>query len=322
MKQQITKDQEICPSCGGQLAREDQNTFQCTSCGRKFYQSSSRTHSISVHLPMGKMIFICLVAAMVMIAVAVGGYQYYTGRLVRSASRFSVVFRDFLMEAYGKPVAEIGAEDLEEIRYLKIEKDGDYRFTYSSQDVFDDPDKIAEAKVITVSGSKEDFSPSNIQYFTGLTQLELYTDAWENYVLPEENQLRCIYCVDGLSRSGTPEFFSAANPDTLEDVVILKAGQLTDFSFMKDLRGIKRFALEGASLNDVSMFDGFGRLEELSLYYVEMEEEKAYDMIRSLLDLPSLRLFWIEGKTAWYLTDEQWEKLKQDYGGRVMLVRK
>ncbi len=313
-----------CTSCGDELVQKDAYTLQCTSCGREYYLSADRTHRVSIHLSVGKMIFLSAMAVIAVTAFGVFGYQYYTGRLVSSASRFSVTFRDFLMEAYGKPVAEIGPEDLEKIRYLKIEKEGAYRFSYSFADPYDYPDLDAfqdMVRTVEVKGSSDDFSPTNVQYFTGLTKLELYVDAWENYVLPEENGIRSISCTDGLSRYGTPRFFEDVDPERLEEVTILEADQLTDFSFMEDLRKVRRLTLSGAVLKDVDMFQGFDRLEELTLKGVSMEEEETYKLIRELLELPSMRAFSIEGKTGWYVTDGEWEELEQEYGGRVTLQR-
>ena len=208
---------EPCVSCGGQLTRKNPYLYQCTSCKRTYYISANRTHKVSVQVSAGRLIVLCAGIVMAITVVAMAGYQWYTGRLVASASRFSVVFRDFLMEVYEKPVAEISSEDLENIRYLKIEKEKKYRFTYSFEDYYDDRDAKSFARtlqVIEVAGKKEDFSPTNVQYFTGLTRLELYTEGWENYILPENNMLRGIVCVDGLSKYGNPQFFTAINPDT------------------------------------------------------------------------------------------------------------
>lgn len=324
-KHKLAQGREDCPSCGGQLVQKDPYTFRCTSCGREFYLSVNRTHKISFHLSMGKTILACTMAAVVIIALAVFGYQYYTGRLVSSARRFSVAFRDFVMEVYGKPAAEISKEDLGRIKYLKIEKaEGGYSFTYGFEDSFRYPDMGRyqdTLRSVTVKASKDEFSPSNIQYFPGLTRLELYVDGWENYTLPEENVLRCIYCTDGLSRYGTPQFFTRVNRETLEEVKILEAENLEDFSFLSDLRGIKRFSLENAVIADKHLLDGFAELEELSLLYVEMDEEDAYGIVKGFLELPSLNRFAIEGKSAWYLTDGQWEELEQAYGGKVRMTR-
>lgn len=318
------KNLKSCTSCGGSLIKKDSYTYQCTSCGREYYVSADRVHKVSVHLSVGKIVLICAAVMIAVTTAAVGGYQYYTGNLVESASRFSVAFRDFLMEVYGKPIAEIREEDLAQIKYLKIEKDGAYQFTYSFADYYDYPDMESfegTLRSIAVEVSKDDFSPSNLQYFTGLTRVELYTGAWENYVLPGENELRCIYCTDGLSKYGTPQFFTAVNQDTLEEVVIYDAKNLEDFSFLEDLRGIRRLELEGAVLGDVSGFAELEALEELSLRYVTMEEDKTYDMVKELLALPSLRKFSMEGKTAWYLTEEQWTELETVYKDRIVMQR-
>lgn len=323
--QKCEKKPSVCESCGGQLERKNPYTYYCPSCGMEYYISANRTHKISVRLSAGKMILICAAAAIVTAAAAVLGYQVYTGHLVMSASRFSVIVRDFLMEACDKPAAEISQEELERIKYLKIEWNKGYQFTYGYEDYYDYKDRgryEKTLKTITIKGTREDFSPTDIQYFTGLTRLELYTGAWENYALPEENKLRCIYCVDGMSKYGTPDFFDRVNSDTLEEVAILDADGLKDFAFMENLKGVKRFLLEKAVLEDGKIFEGFDRLEELYLLYVDMEEEKAGLIMEEFLSLPSLNRFYVEGKSAWYISQEQWEAWQQDYSGKISLERK
>ncbi|MCI8948920.1 MAG: hypothetical protein HFG49_02615 [Lachnospiraceae bacterium] len=323
-KYQLDEKQKICPSCGGHLIQMDPYTIQCTSCQQEYYISINRTHKISMRLSAGKLLVLCTLGTAFLIGFLVIGYQYYTGRLVMSASRFSVVFRDFLMEAYDKPIADIGKEDLDRMKYLKIEKEKGYRFTYSFEDSdYDNDKKQYEGKMqsITVKGTKDEFSPSNLQYFTGLTQIELYVDGWENYSLPQDNKIRSIICTDGLSRYGTPQFFTRVNPDTLEEVKILEAEELEDFSFLKYLSKIKRLSLEKAEIKKGDLLDGCLELEELSLIYVVMEEKDAYDIIKGFLSLPSLNRFYIEGKSAWYLTEEQWDQLRQEYGDRIQLIR-
>lgn len=314
-----------CVSCGGKLERKNAYLYQCSSCKRTYYISANRTHRISVRVSAGRMIILCALAVMAVTAVAMLGYQYYTGRLVASASRFSVVFRDFLMEVYEKPAADINAEDLERIRYLKIERDKKYRFTYSFEDYYDYENAEryeGTLHTVEIGGRTEDFSPSNVQYFTGLTRLELYTEGWENYTLPEENVLRGIVCVDGLSKYGTPQFFNSVNPDTLEEVVLLGMEERKDFSFLEHLQGVRRLTLSEATLTDGRILDDFSKLEELYLYYVVMEEENAAAEIENLLSVPSLKRFYIEGKTAWYVTKEQWANWERMYGNRILLERK
>lgn len=325
IKQDEEKRPVICESCGGSLERKNPYVYQCSSCGRKYYISADRTHKVSVRLSAGKIILICAAVAILVTGAAVAGYQFYTGRMVASASRFSVVFRDFLMEAYQKPVAEISREDLERIQYLRIEENKGYRFIYSYEDyyAYGDPDRFEKTlETITIKGKRDDFSPTNIQYFPGLTRLELYTGAWENYVLPEGNRLRCIYCKDGLSRYGTPEFFDRINPDTLEEVAILEADNLEDFSFMENLKGVKRLMIEKVSLKDGEIFSGCDKLEELYLPYVTMEEDQAAGIIEEILSCPSLKRFYIEGKAAWYVSDDKWAEWEETYRGRIELLRK
>lgn len=324
MKNKREKIRKNCVSCGGNIVQKDIYTCQCTSCGRVYYLSANRTHKVSIHLSAGKILIACVIAVCVVTAAAVAGYQYYTSGLVESSSRFSVAFRDFLLEAYGKPIAELTEEDLAKIKYLKIEEDDGYRFTYSfaDYDAYGNMDSYESTlHTITIDAAKDDFSPSNLQYFTGLVRVELYAGAWENYVLPQENVLRCIYCTDGLSKYGTPVFFTAVNRDTLEEVAIFDAENLEDFSFLEDLQGIRRFSLEGAVIKEAGILEGFDDLEELSLHYVVMEETEAYDIVKEFLELPSLKSFYIEGKTAWYVTDEQWAELEENYKDRVTMQR-
>ena len=149
VQQNQERDVRFCVSCGGQLERKNPYLYQCSSCKRTYYISANRKHRISVRLSAGRVILFCAIAAIVITALAMMGYQYYTGRLVVSASRFCVVFRDFLIEAYEKPVAEIRAEDLARIRYLKIERDKKYRFTYSYEDYygFQDADSFEKGRI-------------------------------------------------------------------------------------------------------------------------------------------------------------------------------
>ena len=164
---EIKQDKEnrltICESCGGSLMQKDPYVFQCSSCGRKYYISADRTHKVSIRLSAGKIILICAALVILVTALAVTGYQFYTGRMVASASRFSVVFRDFLMEVYQKPAAEIHKEDLEKIKYLRIEENKGYQFTYGFEDyyTYDDPDTALEEER-TVSLYKIDLRTKEI----------------------------------------------------------------------------------------------------------------------------------------------------------------
>ena len=313
-----------CSSCGGKLVFKDQYTYQCSHCGQEYYISADRTHKVSVHLSVGKMIVMYALIAMVIVAAILGVYQHYTAQLGKAASRFSVVFREFLLEVYDKPVAKITEEDLEKIKYLRIEKDGDYKFTYSYEDYFAYEDEEMYAKTlqsISVEGTEDDFSPTNLQYFSGLTFVELYTGSWQNYKLPEENGIRCIRCTNGMSRYGTSDFFENVNPDTLEEVTILDAGELDDFSFLENLHSVRSFTLEGAHLKSTDMFAELSNLTYLELDYVEMEQEEVYGYVENLLNIPTLTGFTMKGKAAWYMTEEQWAELEEKYGERIALSR-
>lgn len=325
MNQTVEEIPKACTSCGGELTRISPYEYQCTSCGRKYYVSGDKLHKVSVRLSMGQIVLIVIACTLILGTGAVLGYEYYTSHLVASASRFSVTFRDFLMEVYDKPIADIKEEDLSKIQFLRIEKDGKkYIFTYSFEDYYDYPDEDQFEKTtqsVSIEAGKDDFSPTNVQYFVGLTRVELYTEAWENYILPEENVIKGILCTDGLSKYGTPEFFNRVNPDTLEEVMILGADSLEDYSFMENIKGVKGLLLENAKLKNVDMFKGFDRLEHLVLYYVEIDEEDAYEYVKELISLPSLKAFAITGKSGWYVTDEEWEGLEKEYEGKVVLIR-
>lgn len=322
MKQDNKREQ--CSSCGGILRLKDRQTYVCENCGQEYYISTDRTHRFSIHLSIPKVI---MVTAAVVIGVAVigaGAYEYYTARLSEKASRFSVAFRDFLLEAYDKPVAQITEEDLEQMRYLKIEKDGVYQFTYSFEDyyIYQDWESYEKTlETIEVDAVREDYSPANLQYFTGLTRVELYTEAWENYVLPEENQLRYISCNDGLSRYGKSDFFSRLNQDCIEEVVINDAPDLKDFSFMEDLADVRIFTLKSVALKDADVFAPMTDLEELTLENLEMDEEKIYEETEKLLELPSIRKLTVSGGAIWHITEEQWEKLQKTYEGKIEIRR-
>lgn len=315
---------EKCSSCGGELFLKNQYAYQCRHCGQEYYLSANKTHKISVHMSVGKMILLSALIVIAIVAAGILGYQYYTTKLVGSASRFSVVVRDFLMEVYDKPAAQITEEDLAKIKYLRIEKDGEYTFTYSFEDYFAYEDAEAYAKslqTVAVKGSGDDFSPTNLQYFSGLTKVELYTGYWQNYKLPEENQIRCIYCVSGMSRYGNSTFFEDVNQDTLMEVVILNAGELDDYSFMEHLKCVHYFTLEGAKLKSTEPFTQLPNLEYLELDYVEIEKEKVRDYVEELLEIPTLTHFTIRGNTAWHISEEQWAELEESYGERITLTR-
>jgi len=270
---------------------------------------------------------IILISALIVIAVVgagVLGYHIYTARLVDTASRFSVVFRDFVLEVYDKPIVQITEDDLSKIKYLRIEKDEGYQFTYSFEDYYTcaDPEEYEKnLETVTVEGSKEDFSPTNLQYFSGLTRVELYTEYWQNYKLPKENQIRCIYCVGGMSKYGNSTFFDDVNQNTLREVGILTAGNLEDAPFMENLKCVRSLVLTEAEFKDIKIFTEMPYLEQLELDYPEMEKEKTADYVRELLEIPTLTRFTIKGTAAWHISDEQWAEFEETYGERITLLR-
>lgn len=320
-----TNIKEKCSSCGGNLRLKNKLTYYCENCGQEYYISTDRTHRVSIHLTVSRIIVMIAAAVIAVVLAAVAAYEFYTGRLAEKASRFSVAFRDFLLEVYDKPLPQISAEDLEKMRYLKIEKDKTYQFTYSFEDYYeyDDWESYEKTlKTIEVTAIREDYSPANLEYFTGLTRVELYTEAWENYVLPEENQLRYISCNDGLSRYGKSKFFSSLNPDTIEEIVINNAQDLSDYSFLKDFTDVKFFTLKDAVLKNTNDFKNMKALEELTLKDLVMDEKKVYENIEGLLlSLPSLKKLTISGSSVWYITEEQWAQLQETYEGKIEIRR-
>lgn len=316
---------ELCVSCGGTLKQLNKVTYRCESCGQEYYHSPERKHRINIHLKLSKAIAVAVTCFIVIIVGILFAYRWYTSQLVYQSGRFSVPFREFLIEAYDKEILSIEDADLAAMKYLKISRaDGIYTFTYSFEDYYDYENKETfeeTLKTFSIQSKKTEFSPSNVQYLTGLTRLELCTEAWQNYKLPKENVLRYIYCENGYSKYGNATFFDNINPDTLEEICIYNAEELTDFSFMKNLQGVKSFTLEGAILNSGDMFEGFDRLEHISLKYVEMKEEDALEIVNTLLALPSLNSLSMEGRSAWYITDEQWTGLQKQYGNRVTITR-
>ncbi|MBQ7776931.1 MAG: hypothetical protein IJ379_13525 [Lachnospiraceae bacterium] len=313
-----------CNSCGGQLKQIDRNTYECVSCKSRYHVEGNDRRRISVNLSVKTLV--SLMAGVMMIAVLAGivFYAGYTGKLMGDAARFSVAYRDFLLEAYDKPVAEISAEDLEQLKYLRIERDGDYLFTYSFEDYYaysDVKEFEKTLKTIAVDAVYKDYSALDVRFFTGLTRLEIYTGAWQNYMLPEENNIRCILCNNGTSQYGESTFFERVNSETLEEVRVFEKEELKELYFLQDITGVRRLTLERAVLTDADVFGEFDRLEELYLRFPIVEEERAYEIVEGILQCSELKLFYVEGKLAYYLTEEEWKGLEDTYGDRVEILR-
>lgn len=111
-----------CESCGGELERINKNTYCCIHCDSKYYVSTTTLRKVGVHIPVKSIILKLTIAIIALVIAGVVAYQLYTVALVKDASRFSVVFRDFLLEVYDKPVADIKEEDFAQIKYLRIER--------------------------------------------------------------------------------------------------------------------------------------------------------------------------------------------------------
>ncbi len=317
-----------CESCGGQIEQIDKNTYKCTHCDTRYYVSTTTMRKVGVHIPIKTLVIRITVAIVALIAIALIAYQSYTVSLVKDASRFSVAFRDFLLDVYDKPVANINDEDLAKIKYLRIERIKKcYHFTYSFEDYYDYKTEEFEnhTKTVMIKKSIEDFSPSNIQYLTGLTRLELYTNSWHNYVLPEGNQLRSIICISraDISRYGSSPFFEKVNPNTLEEIAIYSEENLNEDRYiLQDIQTVKHLTLERLVYDDPAMFKDFNQLTELYLLYPVIEEDYTYEIIETTLQCPALKRFVIEGKAAWYLSDEEWDSLQATYGNKIIIERK
>ena len=316
-----------CESCGGQLERIDKNTYKCIHCDSKYYVSTTTLRKVGLHIPVKTLVIRLAMAIVGVIVAGVLAYQLYTAVLVKDASRFSVAFRDFLLEVYDKPVVDINEKDLAQIKYLRIERiKKSYHFTYSFEDYYDyGSAEIFEQHTdkVIINEGVIDFSPSNTQYFTGLTRLELYTDSWHNYVLPNQNELQSIICRADVSRYGHSTFFEGINPDTLKEVVIYSEEALDEDRYLlEDIKMVRSLTLERLVLDDPDMFKDFTQLEQLYLLYPVIEEESVYEMVEGVLQCSNLKQLVIEGKAAWYLTDEEWSLLQETYGDRVQLERK
>ena len=315
-----------CEACGGQIEQIDKNTYKCTHCDTKYYVSTTTLRKIGVHIPIKTLVIRMAMAIVALIAIALIAYQAYTVSLVQDASRFSVAFRDFLLDVYDKPVANIDDEDLAKIKYLRIERIKKcYYFTYSFEDYYDyKPEEFENhTETVMIKKSIEDFSPSNIQYLTGLTRLEIYTNSWHNYVLPEGNHLRSVVCRADISRYGTSAFFEKINPDTLEEIAIYSEENLNEDRYIfQDIKTVQNLTLERLVYDDPAMFKDFNQLTELYLLYPVINEDNAYEVIEAALQCPKLERFVIEGKAAWYLSDEEWNSLQATYGNKIIIERK
>ena len=314
-----------CDSCGGRLNRINKNLYECAHCGSQYHVESVKGRSLRVNLSIKAIVGIL---AGIMLLAAIGGtaiYAGYTGRLMGDAARFSKAFRDFVLEAYNKPVVDISEEDLAQLKYLKVEKEGAYQFSYSFEDYYayaDVEDFEKNLQTVTVNVDYEDFSPLDIRFFTGLTRLELYADAWQNFILPKENKLKSILCNNGISQYGESAFFQRANAETLEEVVIFSKEEIKELYFLQDITGIRRLTLEKAVLTDATFLQEFDKLESLYLRYPVVEEGQAYEIVEGILKCPKLKLLYVEGKLSYYLTEEEWEHLQNTYGNRVVIQRR
>lgn len=334
---------KTCVFCAGVLTKKEKDTYHCPYCEKDYFISVDKKKRWYMLLPVGSLTVLAAIGGMVLIIWLLVAYYQRSAAMYDNADRFSKVYAAFLTEVYDEPVAVIDDRDLTRMKYLKVEQeDGDYVFSYSFENPYDyreesskgnrkentrEKDKNGDGEngfgktVKTVRVDEAGYAPTNLQYFTGLTKVELYTGAWENYLLPEDNQIRSITCVDGYSKYGKPEFFSNANYETLEEVTIYGAEDLTDDAFIKEIKGIKSFTLENPVIKDGESFRDFEKLESLALLYPEFPETGAYEIVETMLSIPTLKTFRMEGPGGWYLSDEEWKTLEDKYADRVEMVR-
>lgn len=261
---------------------------------------------------------VVVIALIVMILLA---YQFFAGNMVREDDRFSGVFKEFLSEVYDKPLARVNEEDLFQIKYLRIEQTSkSYSFIYSFQDYYHyEPMEFETYKeTVVIQQGEESYSPSDLQYFTGLTRLELYTDSWYTYVLPKQNILRSIVCMSDVSGYENSAFFEKINPDTLQEVVLYSGENLEDDAYiLKDINMVRSLTLQRLVCDNPNMFKEFSQLEELCLLYPEISPDKVFETVEAILQCPELKRFMIEGGAAWYLSEEEWNYFEDTYGDRV-----
>ena len=327
-----------CQSCGGKLKKTGKNTYECKACGNSFYETTTLWKHWKVEVPIVKLVSLLVGVILVLAILGILIYQIYTAQLVKNASRFSGVFRDFLLEAYQCPVAELSEEDLAEIKYLRLERQDGYVFTYSFEEptasegasTFKEQVTLAEEGVFP-SGTRScliknaygysGFLPQDVSYFGGVTKLELLTGAWGDYELPEENVIRSITCRDGLSQNRQPKLFQQANPETLEEVIMYAEKELVDFRFLEDIQGVKRLYLQRPVLTEATFLQGFEGLEEVYLEFPVIEKGQVYEIIEGILQCPNLKKLTIEGTAGWYIEEADWETLQEKYGESVLLER-
>lgn len=336
---------KTCMFCAGVLAKKDKDTYHCPYCGKDYFISVDKKKRWYMLLPVGTLTVAAAICGMALVIWLLVAYYQRSDAMYDNAERFSKVYATFLTEVYDEPVAVIDDKDLARMKYLKVEQEeGEYIFSYSFENPYDyreensgenrkednkenyrekagEVEKDFAKTIKTVRVDEAGYAPTNLQYFTGLTRVELYTGAWENYLLPEDNEIRSIGCVDGYSRYGKPEFFAGANYQTLEEVTIYEAEDLTDYSFIEEISGIKSFTLENPVIKDGAPFQEFEQLESLTLLNPEFPETGVYELVDGMLSIPSLKTFRIEGPGGWYLSDEEWNTLKEKYDGRVEMAR-
>ena len=306
-----------CKACGGLLIRKSSYLYQCENCDKDYYVSKNKLHKISLSFPNKKLLFMRSIVAVFMIGVLilVGKYYLHTKKMKENTERFSQCFRIFLTEVFEKSIAMIDEDDMESIKYLKIEeKQQGTVFTYSFKDYYECEDEEEFTKnVEEIIVDNWGYSSEDTRYFSGLTKIEIYLGAWQNYVLPESNNIRSITCFSGESKYGKSDFFKNVNPNTLEEVIIYSDDKINDISFLEDISGIRSLYLEQAVIYDMFYFKKFNNLKELTLINAEFDEKNAYEVVEELLQISSLEKLYIEGPSVWYISDDEWIKLQEKY---------
>lgn len=215
----------------------------------------------------------------------------------------SDLFVTFAEKAFGKNISDITAEELASLKYLGItfNKD-DYTFKYSFEDYGSDK---FDSSIITMSLSKDlKYSSADIGCFTGLTKLENYNitmkkgDALrlnnlrslgirsefstvaEIFPVGEITELTLKYSknptLEGIDKftslksltfdhSDSTDISLLSTCGSLTSLNFIKCDNITDFSVLYTMSGLKRLEIEAENLRDIGFIPQLPALETFAL---------------------------------------------------------